>query len=94
MNATIPPSNTNPTAPATTATAAATREHQHLSNNAHSTTHATTGAHTAVGGSKMEGIKATLHDIKDSVKETLQRDHHHGADCAKKPQDGKTNPME
>lgn len=92
MNATIPPNNTNPTAPSTTAAAAATREHQHLSNG-HSTTHATTGAHTT-GGSKMEGIRSTLHDIKDSVKETLQRDHHHGADCAKKPQDGKTNPME
>lgn len=83
MNATIPPSNTNPTAPATTATTAATREHQHLSDNVHSTT-----------GSKRESLKATLHGIKDSVKETWHRDHHHGADCAKKPQDGKTNPME
>lgn len=60
-------------------------------------THATTGAHTVVNEnhhSKMEGIKTALHDIKENVKGTLQRDHHHGQDCAKKPQDGKTNPME
>lgn len=59
-------------------------------------THATTGAHVVAEGhhSKMEGIKTALHDIKENVKETLQRDHHNGQDCAKRPQDGKTNPME
>ncbi|KAG2209154.1 uncharacterized protein EV154DRAFT_503175 [Mucor mucedo] len=60
-------------------------------------THATTGAHALQNDpphSKMEGIKTALHDIKENVKGTLQRDHHHGQDCAKRPQDGKTNPME
>jgi hypothetical protein len=85
MNSTIPPTNTNPLAPGTTDIAA----NKQLANNDHSTTHATTGAHTATH-SKRESIKHALHEIK----ETLQRDHHHGQDCAKKPQDGKTNPME
>lgn len=44
--------------------------------------------------STLHGIKEAIVDLKDNVKETLQRDHHHGQDCAKKPQDGKTNPME
>lgn len=42
----------------------------------------------------IQDIKETLHDVKENVKEVLQRDHHNGQDCAKKPQDGKTNPME
>jgi hypothetical protein len=44
--------------------------------------------------STLHNIKEKIVDIKDNVKETLQRDHHRGQDCAKKPQDGKTNPME
>ncbi|CAO0800291.1 unnamed protein product [Mucor circinelloides] len=44
--------------------------------------------------STLHNIKEKMVDIKDNVKETLQRDHHRGQDCAKKPQDGKTNPME
>ncbi|CEP18047.1 hypothetical protein [Parasitella parasitica] len=44
--------------------------------------------------STLQNIKEKIVDIKDNVKETLQRDHHNGQDCAKKPQDGKTNPME
>ncbi|KAI9243472.1 hypothetical protein BY458DRAFT_530617 [Sporodiniella umbellata] len=46
------------------------------------------------GHNVIQDIKDTFHDIKQNVKETLQRDHHHGQDCEKKPQDGKTNPME
>jgi hypothetical protein len=106
MNAAIPPQNTNPLTPSA---ADATHQRElntnpaggsyptgPLSNNEHHTTHATTGVHTTTGAphSKMEGIKTALHDMKENVKETLQRDHHHGQDCAKKPQDGKTNPME
>ncbi|KAI8642909.1 hypothetical protein BD408DRAFT_166341 [Parasitella parasitica] len=53
-----------------------------------------TATDTATNHSTLHNIKEKIVDIKDNVKETLQRDHHHGQDCAKKPQDGKTNPME
>ncbi|KAI8882573.1 hypothetical protein K501DRAFT_186463 [Backusella circina FSU 941] len=42
----------------------------------------------------LSDIRGALHDIKENVKETLQRDHHNGQDCVKRPQDGKTNPLE
>jgi hypothetical protein len=44
--------------------------------------------------STLHDIKEAIVDLKDNVKETLQRDHHHGQEGVKKPQDGKTNPME
>lgn len=50
--------------------------------------------HTTGGNHVMQDIKNTLHDIKENVKETFHRDHRHGQDCEKRPQDGKTNPME
>ncbi|ORE09941.1 hypothetical protein BCV72DRAFT_222495 [Rhizopus microsporus var. microsporus] len=50
--------------------------------------------HTTGGNHVMQDIKSTLHDIKENVKETFHRDHRHGQDCEKRPQDGKTNPME
>jgi hypothetical protein len=42
----------------------------------------------------LRDIRGALHGIKENVKETLQRDHHNGQDCKKRPQDGKTNPLE
>ncbi|EIE87133.1 hypothetical protein G6F57_007583 [Rhizopus arrhizus] len=50
--------------------------------------------HTSGGNHVMQDIKSTMHNIKQSAKETFQRDHHHGQDYEKRPQDGKTNPME
>jgi uncharacterized membrane protein YukC len=64
----------------------------------HSTNNTNQVLHTTNHGddrhSTLHSVRSALHDIKENVKETLQRDHHHGQDCAKRPQDGKTNPME
>ncbi|KAG1460848.1 hypothetical protein G6F56_005855 [Rhizopus delemar] len=54
----------------------------------------TPSGHSSDGNHVIQDIKDTLHDIKQNVKETLQGDHHKGQDCPKRPQDGKTNPME
>lgn len=55
---------------------------------------ATAATDDTANHSTLHNIKEKIVDIKDNFKETLQRDHHRGQDCAKKPQDGKTNPME
>ncbi|KAI7901385.1 uncharacterized protein BX663DRAFT_106538 [Cokeromyces recurvatus] len=52
------------------------------------------GSDNAADTSTLQSIKDSLHDIKENVKETLQRDHPRGQEYKKKPQDGMTNPME
>ncbi|KAI8328601.1 hypothetical protein EDC96DRAFT_530373 [Choanephora cucurbitarum] len=44
--------------------------------------------------SKNHSIRDSLHEVKENIKETFQSDHHHGEEGQKRPQDGKTNPME
>lgn len=52
--------------------------------------------HRDVDGSQptLRKVKNSLHDMKENVKEVFQRDHPHGQESGKVPQDGKTNPME
>lgn len=96
MNSTYPPNNVNPflteeaSARNVNSAVGSTSAQPGTEPNA---THATTGAHVASEDHPSK-LRTALHDIKETVKETLQRDHHHGNDCAKRPQDGKTNPME
>ncbi|GAA5803251.1 hypothetical protein HPULCUR_008728 [Helicostylum pulchrum] len=86
MNSTYPPSNVNPLL---TEEASARNV-----NTAVGSTSAQPGTTTTTTEDHPSKLRTALHDIKETVKETLQRDHHHGNDCAKRPQDGKTNPME
>ncbi|KAI9476587.1 MAG: hypothetical protein EXX96DRAFT_577669 [Benjaminiella poitrasii] len=55
---------------------------------------AAAGSNNAADTSAFRSMKDGLHDMKESVKETFQKDHHHGREYEKKSQDGMTNPME
>lgn len=84
VNTIYPPNNTNPLA--------ADKSIPYSNTNRHIDNELTTADDSKQ--STLHSVRSALHDMKENVKETLQRDHHHGQDCAKKPQDGKTNPME
>ncbi|KAG2231281.1 hypothetical protein BDF21DRAFT_466147 [Thamnidium elegans] len=102
MNSTYPPNNVNPlltkeastrnvnSAMGSTSAQPGTTAYSGTELNP---THTTTGAHVTTDDHPSK-LRTALHDMKETVKGTLQRDHHHGNDCAKRPQDGKTNPME
>ncbi|KAI8373298.1 hypothetical protein BD560DRAFT_97061 [Blakeslea trispora] len=75
-----PPDNLNELAPPERVTGTAETERQKELENA-----------PKIDSNKHHSI---LHDMKENIKETFQSDHHHGQEGQKRPQDGKTNPME